>query len=562
MKNLRKLVQLSFIALAGLGFINTAKAQTISSHYFGVNAWMADTIGTAYKGGKLHKNWGKIKESGATMTRYGGIAPDENKPTKYQYLRVVDSMRAKGLEPLIQVPFFNNRYTAAEAAEIVRYLNIEKARHIKYWIIGNEPNLSYGYTTAAQIAAYIKPFSSAMKNVDPSILIVGPEVAAFKQTILDGLTDPTGPNDITGKDANGRYYVDIISFHQYPMNAGTFTRAECIAKLMSPGALSDNLDHLNGRISAANSAHGRTGAAALKTAITESNVNYNNAPTDNLYGVGANSFFGGQFVNEIYGIGMKKGVDFINLWSVIEGGSDVTNNGGFLDGATGAKKPLYYAFQMMAQNFKGQSINATSNQANVKTFACKNGTQTTVMILNEDLNNDFNYTVRLNTDAATGNNALKINVNSGIAKEYKEVVMNQSTLLLTFNAAGELVKKIEYTLAAHAVAGLPPTVTNYNSVATGVEAVEDAGSTAFDIKVFPNPSVGKFTIALNDENTENKNYDVEVISLLGQEVYKKQSEFQDGKQMVELSEGIAQGAYIVRVKKDQSVITKRIILSK
>jgi hypothetical protein len=49
---------------------------------------------------------------------------------------------------------------------------------------------------------------------------------------------------------------------------------------------------------------------------------------------------------------------------------------------------------------------------------------------------------------------------------------------------------------------------------------------------------------------------------LGQEVYNKQSEFQDGKQMVELSEGIAQGAYIVRVKQENSVITKRIVLSK
>jgi hypothetical protein len=561
MKNLRKAIQLTFIALVGLGFINVSKAQTISTHYFGVNAWMSDTIGTAFKNGKLQKQWGNIQQSGTQIVRYGGIAPDQNKPTMFQYLRIVDSCRAKGMEPILQVSFNNWQYTAQQAADVVNYVNVVKGRHVKYWIIGNEPNLGYGYTTAAQIAAYIKPFASAMKAVDPSILIIGPEVAAFKQTILDGLTNPSGPDDITGKDASGRYYVDVISFHQYPMNAGTFTRAECIAKLMSPGALSDNLDHLNGRISAANAAHGRTGAAALKTAVTESNVNYNNAATDNLYGVGANSFFGGQFINEIYGIGLKKGVDFINLWSVIEGGSDVVNNGGFLDGATGAKKPLFYAFQMMAQNFKGMSINATSNQGNVKTFACKNGTNTTVMILNEDLNNNFNYTVRLNTDAATGSNALKINVNSGIAIEYKEVVQNQSTLLLTFNAAGELIKKIEYTLAGHAVAGLPPTETNYN-VTTGILEKTGEAVAAFDINVFPNPSIGKFTIALKDANPDQKNYNVEIISLLGQEVYNKQSEFQDGKQMVELSEGIAQGAYIVRVKQENSVITKRIVLSK
>lgn len=566
---MKKLFKVSLIALGFLGFSKTVDAQTISNHMFGVNAWMADTIGdfnncpfpSCYKNGKLHKQWGQIQESNTKIVRYGGISPDQNKPTKFQYIRIIDSIRAKGMEPLIQVSYWDNLYTAAEAADLVHYVNVVKGRNVKYWNIANEPNLLYGYTTAAQVAAYFKPFASAMKNADPSIKIVGPETASFKKAIIDGATNPGGPDDLTGKDAAGRYYVDVISFHSYPMMDGTYPRADAIGKLTSAGNLQDNLNYLNGRIAACNTFHNRTGAYALKTAVTETNVNYNNAATDNLYGVGSNSFFGGQFVCEIYGIGMKAGVDFMNLWSVIEGGSNVVNNGGFLDGSTGNKKPLFYHFQMMAGAFKGTSIDATDNQTNVKAFACKNGQETTVMILNEDLTNNFNYTLKLSTGTISGTSPLKINVNSGLAIEYNEVIQNQSTLMLTFNASGVLIKKTEYSLAGHAVANLPPTVTNYN-ITTGVGSVENATAAAFDIKVYPNPSLGKFIVQLEGGSLEEKDYDVEVISILGQQVYKNKTSFKEGKQEIDLNAGIAQGAYILRVKQESRIITKRIILNK
>jgi hypothetical protein len=405
-----------------------------------------------------------------------------------------------------------------------------------------------------------------MKNADPTILIVGPETASFKKTIIDGLTTPGGPDDITGKDAAGRYYVDVVSFHTYPMQDGLGTRTEAITKLTSANNLQDNLVYLNTRINNCNSYHNRTGTKALKTAVTETNVNYNNGPTDNLYGIGANSFFGGQFVCEIYGIGLKHGVDFINLWSVMEGGSSVVNNGGFLDGVTGNKKPLYYHFQMMAGAFKGTSVNATTNKTTVKSFACKDGQKTIVMILNEDLTTNFNYTVRLNNSTVSGTDPLKINVNAGIAAEYDATISNQSTLLLTFNSAGELIEKTEYSLQNHAVANLPPTKTVYtnNNVTTGIISEEAVSATAFDIKVFPNPSSGKFIIEMSgsEDKKEEIDYEVEVLSMLGQKVYHNKSEFREGKEQIELSEGIAQGAYIVRVRKEDRVITKRLVLNK
>jgi hypothetical protein len=481
-------------------------------------------------------------------------------PTNYQYIKMIDSIRAKGMEPVMQVPFANYRYTALQAADIVHYINVVKGKHIKYWIIGNEPNLGYHFTTASQIASYIKPFASAMKNADPSISIVGPETAWFDQSIIDGLTTPGGPNDITGKDAAGRYYIDVISFHTYPFN-GTQTRSQVITKLTSAGSLQDNLVYLNGRIAACNSAHARTGATALKTAITEANINWQNNAGDNLNGLGANSFIGGQFVAEMLGISMKNGVDFVNIWSVIEGNNTALNIG-YVDSQTGIKKPLYYHFKMMADNFKGSYADATDNQANVKVFGSKSGSQINVMIMNQELGSAFNYTVRLNNAAASGSNPLKISVNAGVAVEYSDNIQSQATVVLTFNSAGVLIKKTEYTLNGHAVANQPPTVTNYGATGIGEEAV-NTNDPNFDINVYPNPTAGKLTVALNKANDEQKTIEVEMINLVGQLVYHKHLEFKDGKEMIDLQEGVANGVYIVRVKNDENkVVIKKIVLER
>jgi hypothetical protein len=566
MKNLRKIVQISLLALGLFGAAKSGKSQTISSHFFGENAWMPDTVGDANACtdppcllyGKLHKNWENIKNSNASLIRFGGITPDKNMPTNYQFIKMIDSIRAKGMEPTIQVPFRNYRYTPQQAADIVHYLNIEKGKNIKYWSIGNEPDLGYSFTTANQVATYIKQFASAMKNVDPSIMIVGPECAWFNQAIIDGLTNPGGPDDITGKDAAGRYYVDVISFHTYPFN-GSQTRADVISKLKSAGSFNDNLAYLNGRINACNTAHARTGTAALKTAVTEANINWQNSASDNLNGVGANSFIGGQFVAEMLGIGMKNGVDFMNIWSVVEGNNTALNIG-YIDATNGNKKPLYYHFKMLAENFKGTYADGTSNVPNVKTFGSKNGQYIQVLIMNQDLTNNYNYTVRLDNSTVTGSKPLKLNINAGVAIQYDETVLAQSTVLLTFNTTGVLVKKTEYSLANHAMANLEPTVTQY--VTTGVEDPAPAAAKKVEFNIYPNPTAGKLSITFDKENKEGKNVEVQMVNLIGQEVYKKKLEFKDGKEDLELDPSVANGVYIVKVKEGDNVKTKKIVLEK
>jgi hypothetical protein len=567
MKKLKKIFQVTLVALYSICYMNTSQAQQISNHFFGENAWMPDTIGNASActdppcilNGKLHQEWGNIKNSSASIIRFGGTAPDKNMPTNYQYIRMIDSIRMNGMEPVIQVPFFNYRYTEAQAADIVHYINVVKGEHVKYWIIGNEPNLGYSYSNSSQIAAYFKPFASAMKNVDPSILIIGPEIAWFQQDIIDGLTTPNGPDDITGKDAAGRYYLDIISFHTYPFS-GTQTRTQVISKLTSANSLQDNLAYLKTRIAACNTVHSRTGTSALKTAITEANVAYQNSATDNLNGVGTNSFIGGQFISELLGIAMKNGVDFVNLWSVIEGNS-IASDIGFIDHSTLNKKPSYYHFKLMADNFKGNYVDGTSNQPDVKVFGSQSSGQISVLVLNEDQTNNYNFTVRLNTTTIPGSTALKININAGLSQEYSDVITNQSSTLLRFDAAGNILEKTEYKLSGNADANLPPTVTVL-STTTGIVSNDAKSSTNFEIKTFPNPTQGKFTIGLDGDNSRKEEFDIEIYNLVGQIVISKKSTFPDGKEEVELDPSVANGTYILRVKKGNLLMTKKILLVK
>ena len=453
----------------------TMTPSAISPRFFGINAWMPYQIGAHVYYGQLGSQWSNVQASGAKIMRYGGNGVDHHadplwadpndstKSTLKQYLDLVNQMQSRGIEPLLQVPVYGTTYDATDAADIVRYINVTHAKGVKYWTIGNEPDLpggAYGYTTAAQVASYFKPIASAMKAVDPTIKIVGPDTAWYNETIINGLTTCGGTYDITGRDASGRTYVDVLSFHHYNGFDGTQDRDAVVASLMAPGGFNDHLGALKQRAKACSDYWNRTGDAALTIAVTEANVNYANSAGDSLTGAGARSFVGGQWWAEALGIAMKHGVDFVTFWSTIEGSTTSGNELGFIraDGTT--KQPSYYHFQMMAQNFRGNAVNASDNQSLVKTCAAKASDQVAVLIMNQDRVNAFNYTVRLDTGAASAN-ALKVNVDAGLAVESTGTIATESTLLLVFDAAGTLKKKIEYKLNGHASANLPPAVTNY-----------------------------------------------------------------------------------------------------
>jgi hypothetical protein len=443
-------------------YSNTVSAMTgsptaggIPPHFFGINAWMPATIGNESKGGKLEQKWQEIEDSGVKIMRYGGISVDRIQNdtahvdwtvVRNQYLALVDSMRSRGIEPLLQVPYWGGTYSATQAAALVNFINgPPNSRAVKYWSIGNEPDLNwevypYKPVTTAKIAGYIRSFSAAMKAVDPTIKILGPELTWGDPALMNPLTTCTGTgDDITGADPNtGRYYVDIISFHTYHGFAGEQSRSDVVGKLAPTSGFQERLGDLKTRLAGC---HNRTGVNAILIALTETNVGHQNTndyeSSSDIGGVDAKSFLGGQFWAETLGVCMQYGVDFVTFWSVVEG-----DELGYIGHDSGVKRPSYYHFQMTATNFRGSVVTATDNRDNVKSFAAKDGDRVSVMILNQEESTDLSYTVRLNTDAIA-TSTLKVNVNAEMTGEASGTIDRQSTIVLIFEA-GTLRKKIEY----------------------------------------------------------------------------------------------------------------------
>jgi alpha-L-arabinofuranosidase len=334
---------------------------------------------------------------------------------------------------------------------LVQCINGTMGLGVKYWSIGNEPDLKYSGFDAADVAEYVRRFSRAMKEADPTIKIVAPETSWFQWTnFLDPLTNG-GANDITGRDnSTSPWWVDVISFHAYPYGNSFPDRNGVIS---ATTGISNNLQTLKNRIAQRNTALGRTGDNALTIAITETNINFDNPSNDNIDGVGGVSFLGGQFWADLLGVAMQHGVDFVNFWSVIEGGN-VAQDKGYLCNKPAElghewAHPSYHHFKMMAEHFRGNALLPVApatqfdNQTNVKTYAAKDTDQVAVILINQDGATDFSYAVSLNGSASGG--TLQVNIPANIsATQSTGTLYKQSTILLVFNSSGVLQKKVEY----------------------------------------------------------------------------------------------------------------------
>ena len=115
---------------------------------------------------------------------------------------------------------------AKDAAEWVRWANLEMDYKVKYWEIGNEPEgtweaghyLPDGSEITGEIyAERFKEFAIAMKAIDPSIKIGGPV----------GGSSVTGFGEALLRDAGD--YVDFYSWHTYPLRT-TLSREEMLQR--------------------------------------------------------------------------------------------------------------------------------------------------------------------------------------------------------------------------------------------------------------------------------------------------------------------------------------------
>lgn len=527
-------------------------SQVISPYVYGENTWMPKAVGTYNTGGILDKLWGKIKDCGIKFIRVGGSAYDGNLPTNAQFIALVDSIRKIGGEPLLQVPYNNGGFSETTAANIVRYVNVTMGRNVKYWSISNETNLYTSYTPTL-VATYFKRFASAMKLVDPTIKIVGPDLSSLVTSYYSSLIG--GADDITGKDANGNYYLDIVSFHCYRGYSGAQTRTNVTTD--APGKFITDVTSLAGWINSANTKNSRTGTEKLAWAVTEFNVNYLNPTTNDAAGVGSHGFLNGQYWAECLGYSMQYGAFAFAPWSVHESsGNRTAYDLGFLDGVNGQyPRSSYYHLQMMAKNNKLNFASSSDNQSLVKVVSSKDATGTTVMILNEELTTSFIYTVRLDMSTITGSSVLKINVNNGQAVQYTPTVQipAQGTHVLIFDNLGNIQKIIEYTLTNTQNQTAPRVI--YTGTVSGVsENREEQGN----FRIYSTQNEINFDFSGLDLKSKNSQFTI--YNLSGQTVNSRQINASNNEISINKN-NFSRGVYIAKLEEVKNACVKKFIVN-
>jgi len=422
------------LAMIILSLSFKSKAQEISPYLFGQNHWIA-TGDEGTRIGYVNLLWPKVKESGVKCIRVGGNAYNHNFPERSRLTAIIDSIRKIGAEPLLQVPY---NYTAIQAMELVEYYTKPGSKKVKFWSIGNEPLLNKEFTID-QIHEYILRIATAMKKADPNLKLFVFDECELREEEYRALCG--GRLDIAGLKENGAWLIDGFNFHRYP-NGNDFTRDDVV--FTGPENILKQSVLLKQIMDEADKKYNRTGDAKLMWGLTEVNVTYAN-PDREISGYGNTSFLGGQFMAEVYGIGMQLGAFSVNPWCISETDAVSTDFGYLGLPREFYPRSSYYHTQMMAENMKGNFMNTTDNQKYIKTIGTKSGDQISILVMNQDQNIDFNFDIILNKTGKS-KKALAINADASINVQLSGLIEKQSTMLFVFDTKGALIKQITYGL--------------------------------------------------------------------------------------------------------------------
>ncbi len=159
---------------------------------------------------------------------------NQSKDEQYQALdQFVEYSRQMGAEPMIELPIHSD--DPAFAADWVRHCNVDKKEKVVYWTIGDEPDLYAekkkgtefdGYNVYDYINDFRETYNE-VKKVDPSLLILGPELA-WRYTA--GEDDWLTPFIQFDGDI-----VNLASIHHY----GSVRAVQC-----SPESVLDDVHHM------------------------------------------------------------------------------------------------------------------------------------------------------------------------------------------------------------------------------------------------------------------------------------------------------------------------------
>lgn len=436
---LKKLVPLSAI-IFGL-FNSNAQNIPIDSHFFGINYW-GHEIGYDNVVPKLQY----LKNAGIKTLRIGGNYPNQNTLPWSYFDEAIDNANAYQMRPILQLPI--------NLGSISSWVTHFNTKGIAHFAIGNEPDLfmnsgsnidpdwrndiiqnENGNTYSGFKTKFIA-IASEIKNQNPNDIVIGPDFANFYD---DYITNVYGGflGDIGTRRANGVPILDVFSFHHYGY------KAESI--------YTNRFDELMTVINTFNGYSSRTGYP-LKIAFgeingnTTSEIDVSNRPW---------GFRAGQFIAMAAKQTAANGGLFITPWSVYEcGGSRESGCGGDIStdfslfNSSGTPRSTMIHWKLLAQNIRGFYMEGTQTTAadTVMQFGMTDATGSTIMIMNTDADSSFTFSGTLNGVLPILSSDIKFAFNSTNQNSttFSGTIPSKSTLLMTFNACGNLIDQWYY----------------------------------------------------------------------------------------------------------------------
>jgi hypothetical protein len=299
------------------------------------------------------------QEARITMIRYpGGNWGDENDLQPYHIDQFALLAEQLGSEVSLNVRLHNG--TPEQAADLVRYANVENDYNIRYWGIGNEPTL---FATSRDEPDYgverfneeWRAFAEAMKAVDDSILLIGPELHQFGSNLESTPKDPFDLDWMTEfLKANGDL-VDIVSIHRYPFPQGGGGRAATVDELTAASKEWDEIiPYLRGLII-------ETTGEDLPIAVTEVNSHWSNAIGGEAT---PDSFINAIWWADALGRMINNNVDVVNYFSLQSNNS----TGGYGLFGRSEPRPTYYVYKIF-QDFGDERVFAACDDPDLGIYS-------------------------------------------------------------------------------------------------------------------------------------------------------------------------------------------------
>lgn len=342
---------------------------------------MTSALGTSYWswpptwGSLLPATAAPVLELAPFVLRIGGYNNDANTPDPFDEAQIdlaIAYAHSIGADVILQAPLLVDATgampNADTAAAMVKYVNVTKGYGVKYFSVGNEPDLYpdatgatkgiQGYTPAGYCAS-ATAYAAAMKAADPTIKLVGPDLSWKYQQ--------SGPTDwLTPILQMCGAAFDIISVHRYPLDPAQTTVANAAG---DAARLRTTIAHLQSILQA-------TGNGDKPLAITECNITWDGSPEKSILPASPGTVPAALWTADARGVGLEAGLWSTIFWSTREGWSL-----GLFTAADGKPQPSYWALQLFAAHFGPTLIAVSATPAGVNAYASRNAANDTTQVV-------------------------------------------------------------------------------------------------------------------------------------------------------------------------------------